>query len=147
MAVSTVGKIVSTVSRGAHPNLPAPRALPQISAQSQTGLVNVGPGGGRQSGLINVATDGSLLPPGRIMKGYHPNKSTYETRGGGTSRWPQELELHEKGTVLVRNRRMNVGNARALKKALRRAHGFQRLARRAGLITHHYKRPGAKKKR
>ena len=71
-----------------------------------------------------------------MTKGYHLNKTTYETRGGGTSRWPRELEVHPKQTVLVRNRRMNVGNARALKRALRRAGGFARLARRVMSFTH-----------
>src|SRR5258708_40356314 len=99
------------------------------SAPVQSGLVNIG-GQGVQSGLINIASSAPNGLPGSVMKGYHANKSTYETRGGGTSRWPQELELHPKGTVLVRNRRMNVGNARALKRALRRAGGFARLARR-----------------
>src|SRR5439155_24108202 len=79
---------------------------------------------------------GIQLAAGRVMKGYHPNKSTYETRGGGTSRWPQELEIHHKGEVLVKNRRMNVGNARALKRALRRAGGFARRARRVMSFTH-----------
>jgi hypothetical protein len=134
-AAVSAGKAL--VSAGAHPNLPQPKLMITAGAG--------GPGPSRQIGLINVQTgvdggggfDGApQLPAGRTMKGYHPNKSTYETRGGGTSRWPKELELHPKGTVLVRNRRMNVGNARALKRALRRAGGFARLARRVMSFTH-----------
>lgn len=77
----------------------------------------------------------------------HPNKSTYVTRGGGTSHWPQQLAVHEKGTELVTSRRMNVGNARALRRALRRARGFAKLARRAGVIMHAYRGGGKARKK
>jgi len=60
----------------------------------------------------------------------HWNKSTYITRGGGTSKWPQQLLVHVKGTNPVPCRRMNVGNARALRHALHRVAGFAHLARR-----------------
>jgi hypothetical protein len=109
------------------------RYLPGVSGP-QRGLINIG-GSGAQTGLINVGgTNGGGGMP--VMRGYHLNRSKYETRGGGTSRWPQELELHEKGTVLVRNRRMNVGNARALRHSLHRISGFARLARRVMSFTH-----------
>lgn len=58
------------------------------------------------------------------------NKSTYVTRGGGTSRWPQQIMVHPAGTECVRSRRMNVANPRALRRAIRRAQGFGKLARR-----------------
>lgn len=58
------------------------------------------------------------------------NKSTYVTRGGGTSRWPVGLQVHPAGTECVRSRRMNVANPRALRRAIRRAQGFSKLARR-----------------
>lgn len=113
---------------------------------SQTGIVNVG-GMGSQTGIINLAgnpADVTPTMPSGIpgvtgpMRGYHANKSTYETRGGGTSRWggPGTLQIHPKGSTMVRNRRMNVGNARALKRALSRAGGFARLARRVMSFTH-----------
>jgi hypothetical protein len=88
-----------------------------------------GGGGGMGGGL-----PGQGIP---TLRGYHYNKSTYETRGGGTSRWGPSgsLAVHPKGSTLVRNRRMNVGNARALKHALRRAYGFERLARRVLHLT------------
>lgn len=78
------------------------------------------------------------------IRGLHYNKSTYETRGGGTSRWGPSgnLQLHPKGTVLVKSRRMNVGNARALKRALRRARGFERLARSVMVVHRFRKKPG-----
>lgn len=143
---SPVGRVVSTVAAAIHPSLPQPKgvALQMSAAAPQFGLINVG-GQGAQGGLLNIA--GGAPPPQALLagipggglpgtKGYHLNKTTYETRGGGTSRWPQGLAVHPKGSVLVRNRRMNVGNARALKRALRRAGGFARLARRVMSFTH-----------
>lgn len=140
--ISAVGNLVSS---GSHPNLPAPpggalavqrmSGISMLPTLQQSGIVNVGPAGTPQAGIVNVATGMGGLP---TTKGYHPNKSVYETRGGGTSRWGPagNLAVHPKGTVLVRNRRMNVGNARALKRALRRAHGFSRLARKVMSFTH-----------
>ncbi len=52
---------------------------------------------------------GMLGPAGQAMKGFHISKRTGKT---------------------VRNRRMRVTNPRALRRAIRRAHGFARLARR-----------------
>jgi hypothetical protein len=131
------GAVRGLVSSGAHPNLPAPRLMLTAGPGPQRGIVNVSTGvdGGDQTGLMNIALGGGL-PAGRVLKGYHLNKVTYETRGGGTSRWPRELELHPKGSVLVRNRRMNVGNTHALKRSLRRVGGFARLARRVMSFTH-----------
>jgi hypothetical protein len=64
------------------------------------------------------------------MRRHHPNKSTYVTRGGGTSHWPPGLEVHVKGTELVPTRRMNVANPRALRRSLRRVAGFAKLTKR-----------------
>jgi hypothetical protein len=75
-----------------------------------------------------------------MMRGLHPNKSTYVTRGGGTSRWPQQLVIHAKHSELVKSRRMNVGNARALRRSLRRLSGFAKLARRVLVVQHRYKK-------
>lgn len=145
IAFDTLGKI--THANTAHPSLPAPKTRALIgptAPPSQFGLINFG-GQGTQGGLINFAGGGpppaaltAGLPSVPGMKGYHLNKTTYETRGGGTSRWggSGNLQIHPKGSVLVRNRRMNVGNARALKRALRRAGGFARLARRVMSFTH-----------
>src|SRR5207245_5270933 len=92
---------INLVSRGAHPNLPAPKASFAMTAPPQavqTGLANFGQPGSVQTGILNVETGipstvgGFALP---TTKGYHPNRSTYETRGGGTSRWPKELRSEE----------------------------------------------------
>jgi hypothetical protein len=72
-----------------------------------------------------------------------PNKSTYVTRGGGTSHWPHGLVLHPKGTVAVRPRRMHVTNPRAALRALRRLHGFAKMARKVYRITHPHHKKGS----
>jgi hypothetical protein len=94
-------------------------------------------GGGGQGGLaqdgvlVGGGGGGGNLPmlPGR-HRAMHWNRATYVTRGGGTSRWPQQLLVHPKQTEAVPSRRMNVGNARALRHALHRVSGFAHLARR-----------------
>lgn len=68
---------------------------------------------------IMISSDGKVC----TIKGTHLNKSTYVTRRGG-------LTLHPKHSTCVKNRRMNVANPRALRRAIRRAHGFAKLARR-----------------
>lgn len=67
---------------------------------------------------------------GCMVKGRRLNKSTYVTRGGGTSPWPEQIIVHPKGTECVKSRRMNVTNVRALRRSIRRATGFAKLARR-----------------
>jgi hypothetical protein len=86
------------------------------------GLAMQGGGAGGQLGA-GLA----LMPHVRRM---HLNRSTYVTRGGGTSRWPVGLQVHVKGTEPVPSRRMNVTNPRALRRALRRAQGFGKIVRR-----------------
>jgi len=63
--------------------------------------------------------------------GFRMNKSTYVTRGGGTSRWPAGLQVHPKHSTCVKRRRRNVGNAKALRRAISRVKGFVKLARKA----------------
>ena len=128
--------------------LPTPPSL-MLPPLQQTGIVNIGPPE-KQTGVINIAKGGAGVPG---LAGHHLNRTTYETRGGATSRWGPAgtLQIHQAGTVIVKNRRMNVGNARALKHALRRAYGFERLARRVLHITSPrkhvkgFKRPRARK--
>ena len=110
---------------GQFPRLPPPGQLPEV-------LV-----GGGISGF-------PLRPMAQCgLKGYRVNKSTYITRGGGTSRWPPgQLLVHPKGTECVKVRRMNVGNTRALRRAIRRAMGYKKLAMRVLRLTS----PGTKRK-
>jgi len=116
------------------------------SLSPNIGVMAPGGGGG---GLITqspmgtpVSQAGIMMQLGR-MRHTHPNKSTYVTRGGGTSRWPQQLIVHPKHTEAVTSRRMNVGNARALRRSLRRLSGFAKLARRVLVVSHKFKKRGA----
>lgn len=125
---------------------PIPVLQPQLPVQPgfgvQTGGLHVGFFGQPEKQLPMPMGGGVGIP---TMRGLHYNKSTYETRGGGTSRWGPSgsLQLHPKGTVLVKSRRMNVGNARALKRAIRRARGFERLAR-SVMVVHRFKKKPSK---
>jgi len=95
---------------------------------------------------------GGMLAPGMglmVPRGYRPNKSTYAVRGGGTSRWGPAgmVRIIPKGTVPVKSRRMNVANPRALRRGLRRAAGFVKLARRAHVKLTQFRGGGKKRKR
>lgn len=101
-------------------------ANPFIAPRGNALIPAPGGNGGQLPAVIDQRT-GQLC----LMKGTRANKSTYITRGGGTSRWPQEIIVHPKGSECVRTRRMNVANPRALRRAIRRTAGFVKLARRA----------------
>ena len=146
VAKFALGAVKSAVGLPPGGGLPALQ-VPQILPPRQTGLLNLG--GGPQTGLINIQRPappvfdggtGMALTgvPGMGLacttihgKRAHLNKSTYITRGGGTSRWPQTIQVHPRGTECVGPRRMNVGNARALRRALRRVSGFAKLVKRS----------------
>jgi len=144
--------------------LPTGGPLPAITAGAEQALMGGGgggvgvmaPGGGVGPPMIAPPAPGGmdfgghpLMLPGPYMRHRtpHPNKSTYVTRGGGTSRWPQVLTVHPKGTEAVFSRRMNVANPRALRRALRRAAGFVKLARRAHVKLASFHGRGGKRKR
>jgi hypothetical protein len=137
--------------RGGAPAIVAPASFGPTMPGIYTNGGGVNGGGGSYGGsmmAIPTLTKGSLGPAGKRL---HPNRSTYETRGGGTSRWPRALQLHEKGTVLVASRRRNVGNSRALRHALSRVAGFAHLARKVMSFVHpragrgHFKFPKRKR--
>lgn len=107
------------------------------------GFASVGGGGGDTSlpasdtGVMTAGAS-SDLPTGAAVvacniKGHHLNKSFYVTKSHGVF---GGLTQHAKGSTCVKNRRMNVGNARALRHALRRARGFEKLAMRTIHILH-----------
>jgi hypothetical protein len=138
-ALGGVAKLGTSVVR-AGLGLQAPPRLPTLGLgfqqPAQRGLINIGPAGGEQTGIFNIASPGQpafpLAPFGMTCpKGHRANKSTYITRGGGTSHWPRSLVVHEKGTVCVKSRRMNVGNACALRRSIRRVAGFAKLVKRS----------------
>lgn len=73
----------------------------------------------------------SLMPSGQLvpcqMKGYRVNKSGYYRHPRGQ---PQAAVYVPAKSVCVKTRRLNVANPRALRRAIRRAQGFAKLARR-----------------
>ena len=78
-----------------------------------------------------------VLRPGGGFRATRLNKSTYVTRGGGTSKWPQQLIVHEKGTECVTVRRRHVTNAKALRRAISRVRGFVKTYRKAAALVGH----------
>ena len=124
--------------RGGAPAIVAPASFgPTLPGQGiytmpqpTNGGTNGGGGGSYGASMMIPSISGAGI------HGQHPNRSTYATRGGGTSRWGRGLVLHEKGTVLVKSRRRNVGNAKALRHALSRVAGFAHLARRVMSFVH-----------
>jgi len=82
------------------------------------------PGGGLGGG-----GGGGFAPEGMVcdVKGHHLNKRGYFTKRSG---WvPPKSRC-------VKNRRMNPGNVRALRRGFRRVHSFARLARSVISFTH-----------
>lgn len=108
---------------------------PAMKAKHAEILMRGGSGAIQRGGLAMQGPTTALpmlaTGPGTFgMRRMHPNRSTYVTRGGGTSRWPVGLQVHPKATELVPSRRMNVGNPRALRRAIRRVSGFAKLVHR-----------------
>ncbi len=115
-----VGRVVSTVSQ--HPITSAVAGAG--AAAAATALVTGGhrgqmqvpvmPGGARLGGGMSLTTPGGF---GIHLHGYHMGKGKHAGQ-------------------MVKNRRMNVCNQRALRRALRRAHGFQKVAMRTIHLLH-----------
>lgn len=101
-----------------------------------------GPYGGTQMPTNLPALMGQACPAG-----FRLNKSTYITRGGGTSRWGPagSITIHPKASTCVKRRRRNVGNARALRRAISRVKGFVKLARKAHSLVGGGRRKGKTK--
>jgi len=97
---------------------------------SHTGVMTAGASSDLPTGAAVVACN---------IKGHHLNKAHYFTKPHGLAQvighWGGAIE-HAKGSTCVKNRRMNVGNARALRHALRRARGFEKLAMRTIHLLH-----------
>lgn len=134
-----IGKVLGAATIGAAGGAVAQHFMPGGDASMPGGSfprLRAGPG------TLTEAAGRSILHPFAGGAAYHgefkarPNKSTYVTRGGGTSKWPRKLELHPKGTVAVKSRRMHVTNPLAALRALRRLHGFAKVARKIYRITH-----------
>jgi hypothetical protein len=127
-----VNEAASGTNPGELPMLPTSRGGPGALLPTTAG----GPG------IITTSPLGTPVSPAAIARQMaaqgrarrsHPNKATYVIRGGGTSRWGPggQLQVIPKGATQVPNRRMNVANGRALRRALRRVAGFGKLAKRS----------------
>lgn len=69
---------------------------------------------------------GTIGPAAKCTtKGYHANKSSYYRRSPGGS-----VIYVEKGSACVKNRSMNPTNGKALRRGLRRAYAFKKIAMR-----------------
>ena len=117
--IKTVGKAVL----GLPPKMPA--------AISSPGWPTVAAGGANAYGLQQFGG------PAAPMRGAGPVGAAGPAMGPGGFQYPQEccptgyhLDKRTR-TRCVRNRRMNVANPKALRKALRRTDGFVKLAKRS----------------
>jgi hypothetical protein len=97
------------------------KRLPQVLGKVGPIVRKVGPIAGVAAGGAAIGALGSraLAGAGGCPKGFHPCKSRYGCKRGDC----------------VRNRRMNVCNPRALRRGIRRAAGFSKLARRVMRFT------------
>ncbi|MEE8609056.1 MAG: hypothetical protein V3S55_15740 [Nitrospiraceae bacterium] len=109
-----IGAVIGGVVGGASqaPAVATPPAL--APPPGSIGGAVTFPGGARVSIAGVLPTHAGLLP-GHTPAGFHLDKKT-------RTRW-------------VRNRRMNVANPRALRKAMRRVQGFEKLAKRTIQFT------------
>lgn len=107
---------------------------PQQPMSSQVGIQVGGPSGLRLGAFEDYAQGpvGTMLRneflPGCQLKGTRPNKSGYYkqiTKGD-----PTNVIYVPPKSVCVKSRRLNVANPRALRRSIRRAQGFAKLARR-----------------
>lgn len=139
-----LGKAVGTIAKGVGSVMPGP-----IGAAAKTVGGILAPG--KKNGTALVPYTGSMIPmmappniprtaPGALPKpGFGgtverilPGGQTGYTQVGGPG-WhlnKQDGKYGPKGTYWVRNRAMNPGNARALRRAVRREKAFVSLAKR-----------------
>lgn len=98
--------------------------------------------GGSNQGMALAAGKGcGVAWTGTHWRAQRLNKSTYITRGGGTSRWPTQLIVHPAGSECVTVRRRHVTNAKALRRAISRVRGFVKVYRKAAALVIHHHRP------
>ena len=112
---------------------PAPMQFPMVPTRGG-GFPIVGqvtmPGGAQISGGVMVPGRGRLPPFTATGPGVLP------AGGRGGQMIPSGYHFAKDGSGrLVRNRRMNVANPRALRRSMRRVQGFEKLARRTITFT------------
>jgi hypothetical protein len=115
-----------------------------IGSFSQGGNPNNLPGFPTQQPVGTMTSQGFI--PGCQLKGTRPNKSGYykQVQKGN----PFTAVYIPKHSVCVKTRRMNIANGRALRRAVRRAQGFAKMARRVlTFVSAHAPKGRAKFKR
>jgi len=118
---------------------PKPRAPTQFPLVAQRPGIPIGgaisfPGGVSVSGQTMIPGKGRLPPFTATGAGVLP------AGGRGGSMMPSGYHFAKDGSGrLVRNRRMNVANPRALRRSMRRVQGFEKLARRTITFTRRVK--------
>ncbi len=130
--IKTVGKIML----GIPPSIPMPRPVPQLPAPAPQRFPKVTsfPGG----------TMTQYGPPVRATPGRYPGRPlalpTPAQMGAPGEACPTGYHLAKDGSGRwVRNRRMNIANPRALRRAMRRVQGFEKLAKRTIQFTRRVK--------
>lgn len=132
---SAVGGVLSRMGGGQAAGAITHAAPGPLSGaiQKVSGAIMRHPGAAAGGGAVLAAGAGALAehammgPGGAAPRGFHLCKSM---RPGVKHPHPC------KTGAFVRNRRMNVCNPRALRRAIRRTHGFAKLAMKAIHITH-----------
>jgi len=145
-AASLLGKSAGSSGGGVMPASPVMPYAPRTFMPTTSGLGAFGSiGRSLMAGGSMSSPGGAVAPAAAVavpsgdcnIRGHHLNRAGYYTKGGsGAAILGSGGTYHPKGTVCVKNRHMNVGNARALRKALRRAYGFEKLAMRTIRLLH-----------
>ncbi|KKL93043.1 hypothetical protein LCGC14_1878600 [marine sediment metagenome] len=129
-----VGLAVGTAAGG---GAPAPyRGLPTVPG-TVGGAISF-PGG---TSISTAYVPGAIVPGrGRLPPYTAAGPGVLPGGGRGGAMVPSGYHFAKDGSGrLVRNRRMNVANPRALRKAMRRVQGFEKLARRTIVFTRRVK--------
>lgn len=126
--VGTIVRAGANIISPSRASVPAPTAIPNPVDTStsftgiRTPLVSIGRETTmRQSIYAQGVSVGTPTGADGCPKGYHRNRTGYFTKGDG---------YVAPGTKCVRNRTRNIANGRALRRAISRASGFDKLVKR-----------------
>jgi hypothetical protein len=128
--IGGVGKEIQTATLEAGDTGSA--MTPALRAKHAAALLRGGAAAGApiRGGLAVAPRGGGMVGPPMVrgLRRTHLNKATYVRRGGGTQNLTPGLVI--KGTEFVPNRRRNVANPRALRRAISRLAGFGKIVKR-----------------
>ncbi|MEE8606215.1 MAG: hypothetical protein V3S55_01315 [Nitrospiraceae bacterium] len=115
-----------------------PPIMPQAAGPMMGGAITF-PGGVRVSGALPVPTRGPRGFP-KLPATYKAQVAAAAAGGLPAGACPTGYHYAKDGSGrLVRNRRMNVANPRALRRSMRRVQGFEKLAKRTIQFTRRVK--------